>query len=376
MIDPRSSGEAAPGDQVNTEEPPSAHASGPTGAAPVDAAVADAAAPRREAAGAPRRKARRRWVGVLVWASVVPFAAWAALRLVPRDVHFEWIRAVAFTPYVALTAAAVPLLALLSRRWTALAVSMVVAATLAACVLPRAVEGGNPPAGGPRLRVLSANLKMGAVPPGELVALVRELRPDVLTLQELTPSAVKGLRAAGLGTLLPYEVDLAEPGAHGSGIYSRHPVAPEPPIPSGMFRQGAATVSVPGAPPVSVVSVHPCAPRYAERAGCWAEGLAALPLPGGGPVRILAGDFNATLDHARMRRLLDAGYRDAAATTGNGLTATWPYEPWHFNGWGIPPVTLDHILVDPGVAARSFDVRGLARTDHRAVFAELTLPGL
>ncbi|GLW97036.1 endonuclease/exonuclease/phosphatase family protein [Microtetraspora sp. NBRC 16547] len=335
----------------------------------------DAALPKESAAtaGPAEKRARRGWVSVLVWASIVPLAAWAALRLVPGDVHFQWIRAVAFTPYVALASVAVPLLALLSRRWAALVVSLVVAGTLAACVLPRAVPGGNPTAAGPPLRVLSANLLMGGVPPGTLIRLVRDLRADVLTLQELTPSAVAGLRDVGLGELLPYHVEVPGEGAHGSGIYSRFPLTPGQLIRFGVFRQATATVDVPGAPRVSIVSVHPCAPRYADRRRCWAEGLAALPLPDG-PVRILAGDFNATLDHARMRRLLDAGYHDAAATTGEGLATTWPYRPWHFNGWSIPPVTLDHILVDPRVAVGSFAVHRLALTDHLAVFAELTLP--
>ncbi|WP_433216231.1 endonuclease/exonuclease/phosphatase family protein [Microtetraspora malaysiensis] len=365
MSDPRSA-EALPGDRAKPLPP--AH--------PAESTPASGAAGPSDATPDPSSgRTRRRWAGVLVWASITPFAVWAVLRLIPADVHFEWIRAVAFTPYVALASAALPLLTLLTRRWAALVVSLAVAATLAACVLPRAVPGGDPAAAGPRLRVLSANLKKGAVPPEKLVALVRELRPDVLTLQELTPSAVTGLRAAGIDALLPYSVDVSELGAHGSGIYSRHPVAPGRHIRFGDFRQGVATVRVPGAPEVAVVSVHPCAPRYAAKAPCWAEGLAALPLPvPGGPVRILAGDFNATLDHARMRRLLDAGYRDAAATTGNGLATTWPYEPWRFNGWSIPPVTLDHILVAPDVATRSFGVRPLPRTDHRAVFADFTLP--
>ena len=45
-------------------------------------------------------------------------------------------------------------------------------------------------------------------------------------------------------------------------------------------------------------------------------------LPGSdcqGDVRILAGDFNATLDHPELRALLDRGYVDAADAAGAGL---------------------------------------------------------
>ncbi len=58
----------------------------------------------------------------------------------------------------------------------------------------------------------------------------------------------------------------------------------------------------------------------------WRSQLSALPPPGADPV-ILAGDFNATLDHAAFRRLLDLGYADAASQVGNGLAATWGPRP-------------------------------------------------
>ncbi|GII34404.1 endonuclease/exonuclease/phosphatase family protein [Planotetraspora mira] len=313
----------------------------------------------------------RRRVSVLAWLTVAPFAIWAVLRSIPADVHFRWVQLVGFTPYVALASAVAPIVALVSRRWTALAASLVVTAVLAACVLPRAtasdVDGG-----GPSLRILSSNLMIGAVPPSALVDLVRSLRPDVLTLQELTPAAAAGLDEAGIGTLLPYKVDRSRPGTGGSGIYTRFPVTPGQAIDIGGFGQARAIGTAPDGKPVEIVSVHPCAPRYQDRYQCWADGLAALPSPAGSR-RVLAGDFNATLDHARVRHLLDEGYSDAAEVTGNGLTTTWPYQPWHFNGFGIPTVTLDHVMVSSGVAVRDFSVHTVPATDHRAVFAELGL---
>ena len=63
-----------------------------------------------------------------------------------------------------------------------------------------------------------------------------------------------------------------------------------------------------------------------------------LPPPGDLP-RVLAGDFNATLDHAVFRDVLRLGYADAALQVGQALTPTWG-----------PPgrravLTLDHVLV-------------------------------
>jgi endonuclease/exonuclease/phosphatase family metal-dependent hydrolase len=71
-----------------------------------------------------------------------------------------------------------------------------------------------------------------------------------------------------------------------------------------------------------------------------------------------------------MRRILGTGYRDAAAAVGQGLAGTWgPYD-----GDPIPPVTIDHVLVDRRVGVRSVSVHGIPGSDHRAVLAELSLP--
>jgi endonuclease/exonuclease/phosphatase family metal-dependent hydrolase len=119
--------------------------------------------------------------------------------------------------------------------------------------------------------------------------------------------------------------------------------------------------------------VHPCAPSAPGSAGCWRAGLRALPeADARGPVRILAGDSNATLDHAAVRRLTGSGYRDAADATGDGLTPTWPYD----GGRGVPPVALDRVLADSRVAVRAFGVHPVSVTDHHAVHAELVLPRL
>jgi endonuclease/exonuclease/phosphatase family metal-dependent hydrolase len=100
----------------------------------------------------------------------------------------------------------------------------------------------------------------------------------------------------------------------------------------------------------------------------WRAELKALPPPGNLP-RVLAGDFNATLDHAAFRGVLRLGYADAAQQTGNALTPTW----------GIPGrralLPLDHVLVSPGCAVRAFSVHAVPRSDHRAVYAEIQLPG-
>ena len=91
-----------------------------------------------------------------------------------------------------------------------------------------------------------------------------------------------------------------------------------------------------------------------------------------GPLRVLVGDFNATLDHVELRRLLATGYRDAASVVGKGLTPTWPY---FGPRWAITPkVTIDHVLADRRIGVRSFEAFTIPGTDHRVILAELVIP--
>lgn len=305
----------------------------------------------------------RRRGRVLVWLLLAPFALWALLRLTGvLDEVWPWVPLVAFTPYVAIGAVVALLLSLLSRRWTPIVVAGVTAVSLTAVALPRAFANAAPAVHGKELRVLAANLMVGQADTTDLIALVRQLKPDVLTLQELTPDARQRLDDAGLRTLLPYAVDRSREGASGSGIYASSPLTEQPLITNGVFNQARASING-----MEIVSVHPCAPKLARRAACWSAGLRALPR-GGGPLRILAGDFNATLDHGPVRDLLSSGYQDAGEVTGQGFTATWPQDGH------VPGVVIDHVLADRRIAVRSYSVHPLKGTDHRPVFAELTLP--
>jgi endonuclease/exonuclease/phosphatase family metal-dependent hydrolase len=306
---------------------------------------------------------------------VVPGVLWTALRLSGLAVGWPLTPLMAFTPY-ALIAAVVPLVVtLLLRQWWSAGVALTVTATLAAVVLPRGF-GGPDPVGtehGPELRVMTMNMKFGGADPDEIVQLVRDNHVDLLALQEYTIRASRALNAAGLESLLPvsvqYPLKSDRPG--GSALYSRFPLTDTGYRQlSEYFGQAYGTLHVPGAPPLLVESVHPCAPSGESQMGCWRGGLAQEPRASRtGPVRLLMGDFNATLDHAPLQSLLRSGYRDAAATLGDGFETSWPYDDTL-----LPPVTIDHVLADPRIAIRDLSVHTVRDTDHRSLLADLTLP--
>jgi endonuclease/exonuclease/phosphatase (EEP) superfamily protein YafD len=83
---------------------------------------------------------------------------------------------------------------------------------------------------------------------------------------------------------------------------------------------------------------------------------------------LLAGDFNASQDHAVFRRILDTGLRDAARLTGHDRTPSWPARTTPAFG-----AQIDHVLLSPDFSARTARFLDLADTDHRALLVDVTL---
>src|SRR3569833_1959768 len=242
---------------------------------------------------------RRRGLTMITWFLVACWLIYAVARLVGVDRSAAFssvvIPAMALVPYVA-AGVVIPLaVAALTRNWPALAAAVAVAALFAAIVLPRA--------------------------PGDasLVDLVRRTGADVLSVQEFTPDAADRLDEAGLERLLPYRVIDPRSGPEGSGLYARYPLTQLPDRGPTTFAMVSATLAVPGTAPVRLTAAHPPAPlgRDAPR---WRHDIGEIPpATPHGQVGIVAGDFNATLDHEPQRRLLGDGFTAAADATGQGL---------------------------------------------------------
>ena len=120
----------------------------------------------------------------------------------------------------------------------------------------------------------------------------------------------------------------------------------------------------------TVVAVHAVAPRPDDMDG-WRKDLRwiADQCPGGNV--ILAGDFNATLDHmASLGK--DGGdmgaCRDVAARSGSGILGTWPSSLPALAG-----APIDHIMATPQWRASGSAVLDApaGTSDHRALIAQL-----
>jgi len=315
----------------------------------------------------------------LQWAVGGFFAAWAVARLTAADRFAPFERAA--VPLLSLTpqaAAGAGLAALALRRTGPAGTAALAGAAMAATLVPRVVPSRQPPADGPVLRVLTVNMHYGKAAGPGIVGLARRLGVDVLFLQELGEDGSTRLKAAGLSELLPSLMDDGRTYRYrGSAIYARYPLREGLAIPQSFASQPTARLDLPGGQAVQLVCVHPhppFPPWVPEAVPRWRGELETLPDPGRQPGDlpvVLAGDYNATLDHAEFRRLLRRGYVDAASRIGRGLAPTWGPEPTA----GRPALlAFDHVVVDSRCAVLATSAHPLPGSDHRGLYAELRLP--
>ncbi|PTT62200.1 endonuclease/exonuclease/phosphatase family protein [Arthrobacter sp. HMWF013] len=321
-----------------------------------------------------------RWLWLLVSAPVV---ALSVFRAVPAQWPVLVVQLVSFTPWLAVPATAALLLAFLGRSRLQQGVAVVLLVCQAFWLFPLDTGRPAPAAIGTKLplAVMSLNAELGQADAGHIVALVRDNNVSLLALQEFTQGLQDRLSAAGLDQLLPQRVSQPSSGATGSALYSRHPMEAVGSVPDTPFRiptvrltaEANGTVAV-----LEVTSVH-VFPPVEDHLDQWRSDLAAVGRVADRPgARLLAGDFNATYDHAEFRALLARGQGrdgeaaalvDVGAASGSRLVPTWPMD-----GQLLPGVTIDHLVISRDLDSSGYRVQRVAGTDHAAVMATLSLP--
>jgi endonuclease/exonuclease/phosphatase (EEP) superfamily protein YafD len=217
------------------------------------------------------------------------------------------------------------------------------------------------------LVVMTANLRLGHADMTAVGQVAVAQHADILVLEEVTASAAASM--AGLHNRFPYRAGQPDLGAFGTMVFSRYPLTNVTRLP---ISKGTWRMRVQAPSPFWFVGVHTAQPL--SKAATWRTDHARLfaairPLPGR---VVVAGDFNATLDHRPMRRLLSVGFADAARQANSGWQPTWP-GAGDADGalpFGLHLLTLDHVL-SREYSAISTDVYTIPRSDHRALVARL-----
>ena len=163
-----------------------------------------------------------------------------------------------------------------------------------------------------------ANVFGGGADAGEVAKVIRERRPDLVSLPEARVDVRQDIEAHLQG--LTY---------HGS-----------PPLPS------AVTT--------------------------WKQDLQVLKKwCAAGEPTIVAGDFNATVDHADFRKALGPDCRTVSSAVGQGFQGTWPSDRPR-----LARTQLDHVVVTKGIHPGRFTTYEIEGSDHRAAVARVDVPKL
>lgn len=310
-------------------------------------------------------------------------------RTVGVDAFTPVPQLLAFLPWLLAPTALALLLSLVARWWTGLAWGVLVLAALAWYVEPyaKAAEPTGPVLAD--IRVMTSNVQFGQGTDA-LVKAVRRDHPDIVFVEEceLTCSATlrdtfgylddrnggtDGTGGSGGARKKPVEYPHRQSiegyGATGSVILSRYPLKSAAPVPGSMGMPGAIA-DIEGRP-VRLQLAHPM-PPLPGTLDTWHRELDALRAWAAKDTRtptILAGDFNASQDHAAFRALLDTGLGDAARLTGQDRRPTWPARTTPRFG-----AQIDHVLVShEDFSARRIRFLTLSGTDHDAVTVDLAL---
>lgn len=268
--------------------------------------------------------------------------------------------------------------ALLLRRPRGARVVAVVAATTLVAIhgwwLAPLYAGDRPAAGSASLVVLAQNFEYGDAE--ALVDLVREEDVDVLVLTDANGTRIDPLLAAGIEESLPHSAGIGEEGAV---VLSRFAVT-DTRLLYDESESRLVELEAPGLGPVTIAAVH-TRPPYDPDA--WRgdheqvrTALAAVRADADRAV-VVAGDLNATLAHAPLRRLVDLGLTDSAVQANAGWSPTWPAGSHQRRlGLTVPAfAAIDHVLTSPRLVATSSRTVDLRGADHRAVLATISVAG-
>ncbi|WP_265520244.1 endonuclease/exonuclease/phosphatase family protein [Oerskovia flava] len=346
---------------VPTSSAPSPSSPAPVVAAPV--VRADGSSRRRRPGGRP--------LGLVLWAAAVPVVGVAVVRAVPYDGVTPLAQVVGVTPWAALGAVVVLVAALVARRRALAGLLGVATVAYAAWLVPFVVPGpGIDPDAGPTVRVLAVNAYFGQADAAAVVRMVHEQDVDVLTVVELTTDFEARLEAAGIADVLPHHVDAkVGTGSAGSGLWSATELHDPDTTEFSTFAMPSALVDV-GGTPVRVTAVHPV-PPLPEITHVWHEETALLAerAHADDTPQILAGDFNATHDHASFRALLGDRFHDATRTAGHGLNLSWSH-----GAGNLPLLDLDHVVTERTMAIDDVVSLTVPGSDHKALAVTVQVP--
>ncbi|WP_040455390.1 endonuclease/exonuclease/phosphatase family protein [Kribbella catacumbae] len=338
----------------------------------------------------------------------VLFLLIVALPLYPElyglDEVTPFTQLVSFRPQLLVLVLILGVAMLLRWNWRiAAGLVILLALTGGALIAPRDLSDPDlPPPGTRVLTVMVANVLGGGADAGEVAKLIHTNQPDIVSLPEAqvdvrqeieahlqgmsyygytqqanaaVESATSVLVSAALGNV-QFDSDKLDTGK----VSSQQPGTPKPgagdpgaetigPVQQTTTQFGHIIITGGNLGKLRLIAYHGY-PPLPSAVTTWKQDLHVVKgWCSSGLETILAGDFNATTDHADFRAALGRNCKSVAPSSGAGLQGTWPADrPALFR------TQIDHVVVSAGLAPGKFKTYEIEGTDHRAVIATVAVP--
>jgi endonuclease/exonuclease/phosphatase (EEP) superfamily protein YafD len=278
---------------------------------------------------------------------------------------------VAFRPQALVLVLLLALLMLVRRGWR-LAAALIagLALTGSALTAPRHFSDARPaPADSRVLTIMVANVLGGGANAGDVAEVIRRRKPDIVSLPEAQVDVREEIRAHLQG--LDYNGYTTQPS---KAVESATSVLVASSLGAVTFDPEQGTtfghILITGGTLGDIrLIVYHGFPPLPDAVTTWRQDLQAVRTwCSQDPPTIIAGDFNATVDHADFRHALGGYCRSVAATVGKGLNGTWPADQP-----AILRTQIDHVVVSRQFEPGSFTTYAIPGTDHRAVVATVAI---
>ncbi|MET9270559.1 endonuclease/exonuclease/phosphatase family protein [Kribbella sp. NPDC003557] len=321
-------------------------------------------------------RSRRAWFVRRVVLSVL-FLVVVAVPLYPElfglDEVTPFAQLAAFRPQGLVVVLVLSLLMLVRRGWRiAAALVAVLALVGAGLTAPRRLSDARPaPAGARVLTMMVANVLGGGARAADVAQLIRDHKPDLVSLPEAQVDVREEIRAQLQDQ--QYKGFTAQPS---TAVESATSVLVASSLGAVTFGSEDGTafgnIVVTGGTlgPIRLIAYHGY-PPLPDAVTTWKKDLQTVRRwCAQNPPTVVAGDFNATLDHADFRQALGGYCRSIGPTVGGGLRGTWPADQP-----ALLRTQIDHVVVSRQFQPGRFSTYPIQGTDHRAVVATAAIEG-
>jgi endonuclease/exonuclease/phosphatase (EEP) superfamily protein YafD len=203
----------------------------------------------------------------------------------------------------------------------------------------------------------------------EIAEEIRRDRPQVVTMEELTPISLRSLQSTGVMDRYEYKLVRPTTGPDGMALWSVYPLDQVTEWYAVGHPELRAWLELPGGRRLRLDVLHTTAPYGVRKPIYWAEQMAAIRSELANEPRplIAVGDLNATWYDWHFQALLGLGLRDAAVVAGQGWRMTWPRDQQPV----VPYLRIDHVLLSRGVSLQSYAVGGGKGSDHHPLLVRV-----